>query len=281
MMGRSRIILCAVLVVVAGCRTQRQQPAPVASAPRAHRTFEIRTDTGVDTTIAVRDLFTGEQLTLESRRGLLVLRAAAGIIDTLRAPERADSAAPAITQVDSSFVQLSSGLGDSTSSTTIDLVGVAGGALHWSARLPRMSRLPGAEAHGVHSTSYSILRSPLALAGSEMFSPTMSESGAPTPWSAPFDLRFDDSSGAFYNVSIALDSVPVLSGPAAMSGRYPGIALRLGTSVLIEGRWYSLSLPEDLDPEELARGTVGLVLEGKGEWGDTLRPLAVRGMRTR
>ncbi|MBC8146218.1 MAG: hypothetical protein H7X80_11590, partial [bacterium] len=90
-------------------------------------------------------------------------------------------------------------------------------------------------------------------------------------WRLPFVLRFDDSVRAFYNSTIVLDSVPVEGGSRIITGRHPAIALRLGTTVLIDGNWYALSQLEDFDSLELAKGTVGLMLEGKGEWADTLR----------
>jgi hypothetical protein len=273
-MGRSSVIACILIAAIAGCRTQRQQTAP-APAARQHATFELHVEGPADTSFIVRDLFTGEQLTLDRRGELLVLRAPAGVIDTLTAPAIPELAARYVEPIDSSFIKLAMATSDTTATYTADLLCVADGELHWSARLPVRRALPSVRSPGVYETTLTLLHSPLALTVDEIFEPVPTESGAPAPWRNAFDLRFDDSTRVFYNVAVILDSVPVAGGASSVTGTHPGIALRVGTNVMIGGRWYSLSVPEDLDPDELARGTVGLVLEGKGEWGDTLRPLAV------
>lgn len=274
-MGRNSLLLCVLLAGIAGCRTEQRRAAAPAQVVREHRTLDVATDAVVDTSFAMRDLFTSEEFVVEKRGAILLLKTLRGVIDTLSTPATLAHALSTVHRIDSSFLEVSTSSADTLSGESVDLVCVADGGLHWSARLPSLLRLPQAPALGVYSTTHTLLRSPLALNGGEIFSPTMSESGAGMPWRQSFDLRFDDSTRAFYNVSLPLDSVPVAGGDRIATGSHPAIALRTGTSVMIDGWWYTLSVPEDLDLVEFARGTVGMVLEGKGEWGDTLRAIAV------
>lgn len=247
---------------------------PVQTSPRAqHRTFTIADTSSIGRALPVRDLVTGERFTIDARRGLLVLSGAGGIIDTMSMRSVGTGASDSLSIAgDSSFVLVR----PATDSGRVhaDVVCVAGASLHWSARIPDAPVLPVSDdtalAAARYRTSYTITRQPLALVGAEMHARRATAPSA-VDWSMPFDLRFDDRLRVFYNASVTLDSVPFASPQRVISGQFPAIVLRIGTNVFVDGAWYALSVPEDLDPLELANGTVGLVLDGKGEWGDTLR----------
>ena len=263
------LLLCGLLLsACAGDPRQEARPesrpraAPSAPAPRPTIELELESDREPQQQLRVRDLITSESYTIESRRGLLALGARDGVIDTLSTPISRLHRGATLQLADSSFVRIEGRTGGVGSS---DLIGVIDGRLVWAARLPSRHAVTDSGAPADYRTTYRLLRSPRSVSGSEIFE------GRRVRWEKPFDLRFDDSARVFYNTSVALDSVPIAESARLVSGRHPGIALRGGTTVYIDGHWYSLSLIEDLDPDELAAGTVGLVLEGKGEWGDTLR----------
>lgn len=257
------IALAAMLATfLAACSKSEQQRTTPAPPVRTHRTIAIEDDGGP--AVAVRDLESGEALSLADRNGMLLLRSDAGVIDTLSISAATD-APPVLRVFDSSFVELTS-VDTGAARRSIDLVVVAEGELHWAARMPSRLQVPARGSDTVYTTAFTLVRTPRSVRGAESY-----ESSAGTIWSNPFELRFDDSARVFYNVSVGLDSVPLEGSGRPISGQHPGIVLRSGTIVFVDGAWRALSTIDDLDPVEFAAGTVGLVLDGRGEWGDTLR----------
>jgi hypothetical protein len=260
-------------MLLGACARQTKTTTAVPQ-PRPHTTFAIASAAPAGFSAVVRDLFTQEIFTLEDRGGVLVLRIADGVIDTLSTPAALARSAHVVESLDSSFVRVADARDavhdDSAHPHASDLVCVADGRLHWAAHLPSTTRIPDTARAPSYTTTYRLLRSPLSLTGDELYSDALGPEGANARWRRPFELRFDDSAHVFYNSQVELDSVPVEGESRAITGRAPAIALRLGTAVFVDGRWYALSLPQDLDPEDFARGAVGLVLEGRREWGDTL-----------
>lgn len=263
------MLLVAAAALSSGCRNEQQRTTTTTVQPATtHRTFTIDADDSVAFTMQVRDLFSSEQYTLEGRRGLFVLRAPAGIIDTISAPVAATDTSITVTAIDSSFVGINSRPSGSASRWT-DLICVADGRLSWSARLPASLDIPDSIGRGAYAATFDVMRSPRAVAGVEIYRAAANSSGS--TWRHPFELHFHDSARVFFSHSILLEDVPVAQGARIVNGRHLAIALHIGTFVFIDGCWYALSALQDLDSLEFAKGTVGLVLEGKGEWGDTLR----------
>jgi hypothetical protein len=263
MAGSRGWVLVALALALGACGGEKRKTTVQPERPRAHRTFSLASDGALDTAIGVRDMLTAEQFMLEDRGGLMVLRTSAGAIDTITTPA-SRSSGRRLELLDSSIVRLAS---EPDAGADADILAVVDGRLTWAARLPQRRHISDSAAY---SASMLYRDAPRSLAGAESFTGAVG-SVTQGEWRSSFDLRFDDSSRVFFNTSIRLDSVPRDDGRPFIHGYRPGIALKLRTIVYDDGRWYALSSLEDLDLEELARGTVGLVLSGKAEWADTLR----------
>ncbi|MBC8145885.1 MAG: hypothetical protein H7X80_09875, partial [bacterium] len=163
------LFLFALVLGIGACSREQSRTTvmPVIETGPSHQVFTLDSDDTASTTFLVRDLFTSEPFTLEGRRGLLVLRTNAGIIDTMSTPVTRAHPRISMRVIDSSFVDIGLSRTDGRSSYS-DLICVANAQLTWAARLPGALELPASIGGDVYNATYSILRSPHAINGAEI-----------------------------------------------------------------------------------------------------------------